>query len=100
MLSTKEGFLPIVRLHELLGVNGAQEDATRAVVVIVSEGGLRAGLLVCELLGQQQTVIKPLGDGLPDQPGIAGGAIMPDGRVGLILDAAGLVRLAHRKKEG
>lgn len=97
MLDTGDGMLPIVRLHELLGVPGAQPDPTEAVVIIVSEGGQRAGLLVCELLGQQQTVIKPLGDGLPDQPGIAGGAIMPDGRVGLILDAAGLVRLAHRK---
>lgn len=98
MLSTKEGFLPIVRLHELLGVAGAEHDPTNAVVIIVSEAGQRAGLLVCELLGQQQTVIKPLGDGIPDQPGIAGGAIMPDGRVGLILDAAGLIRLAHERE--
>lgn len=96
LLSTAEELLPIVALHDLLAVDGAQPDPTEAVVVIVDEGGVRAGLLVDELLGQQQTVIKPLGDGLGDQPGIAGGAIMPDGRVGLILDAAGLVRIAHR----
>ena len=70
------------------------------MVVIVNEGGHRAGLLACELLGQQQTVIKPLGDALRDMPGLTGGAIMPDGRVGLILDAAGLVELANQEKGG
>jgi two-component system chemotaxis sensor kinase CheA len=90
-----EPLLPLVRLHRLFSIPDAEEDPSSAVVVIVSDGGVRAGLLACELLGQQQTVIKPLGDGLPDMPGIAGGAVMPDGRVGLILDAAGIVRSAN-----
>ncbi|MDD9971098.1 MAG: chemotaxis protein CheW, partial [Myxococcales bacterium] len=47
---------------------------------------------VDELLGQQQVVIKSLGEGLGDVPGIAGCAIMPDGRVGLVLDIGGIVR--------
>jgi len=98
MLSTDDGLIPVVRLHELLGVAGAEPDATKAVVVIIDEGGQRAGLLVCELLGQQQTVIKPLGDAIADQPGVTGAAIMPDGLVGLILDGAGLIRLAHGKE--
>lgn len=95
MLITDDGLVPIVRLHRLFGVEGAQTDPTNAVVVITSDSGAHAGLLACELLGQQQTVIKPLGEGLPPQRGITGGAIMPDGRVGLILDAPGLVRLAR-----
>jgi two-component system chemotaxis sensor kinase CheA len=98
MLTTEEGLIPVVKMHELLSVEGAEKDPSQAVVVIIDEGGERAGLLICELLGQQQTVIKPLGEGLGDQTGIAGGAIMPDGHVGLILDAAGLVRLAHGKE--
>jgi len=98
MLSTDDGLIPVVRLHELLGVSNAETDATNAVVVIIDEGGQRAGLLVCELLGQQQTVIKPLGDAIADQPGVTGAAIMPDGLVGLILDGAGLIRLAHGKE--
>ena len=53
------------------------------------------GLLTDELMGKQQTVIKPLGDNLTGLPGIAGGAIMPDGQVGLILDVGELVRIAH-----
>lgn len=91
-----EGLVPIVRLHDLFTTPGAELDPTQAVVVIVKENGSRAGLLACELLGQQQVVIKPLGDGLPEQAGISGGAVMPDGRVGLILDAAGLVRSANK----
>jgi len=98
MMRTEEGLIPVVRLHELLGVSDAETDATNAVVVIIDEGGQRAGLLVCELLGQQQTVIKPLGDAIADQPGVTGAAIMPDGLVGLILDGAGLIRLAHGKQ--
>ncbi len=97
MLTLDDGLVPVVRLHRLFDTKGAEQDPTNAVVVITSDGGSRAGLLVCELLGQQQTVIKPLGGGLLDRPGITGGAIMPDGCVGLILDAAGLVRVAHGK---
>jgi two-component system chemotaxis sensor kinase CheA len=96
MLALPEGLVPVLRLHELFSTPGAETDLTRAVVVIVNDNGARAGLLACELLGQQQTVIKPLGEGLPEQPGIAGGAIMPDGRVGLILDAAGLIKTAQQ----
>lgn len=95
MLVTDDGLVPIVRLHRLFGTVGAETDPTNAVIVITSDSGARAGLMACELLGQQQTVIKPLGEGLPPQRGITGGAIMPDGRVGLILDAPGLVRLAR-----
>jgi two-component system, chemotaxis family, sensor kinase CheA len=99
MLSLDAELVPVIRLHRLFGTTGAETDLTKAVVVIVDDNGAHAGLVACELLGQQQTVIKPLGEGLPDQPGVAGGAIMPDGRVGLILDAAGLVRHAQRGAE-
>jgi two-component system chemotaxis sensor kinase CheA len=52
--------------------------------------------LVDELLGQQQMVVKSLGSGMGDIPGIAGAAILGDGRVGLILDPTGLVTLARQ----
>lgn len=87
--------LPLFRLAALFDVDGAQADPTAALAVIVDDDGQRACLLVDELLGQQQIVIKSLGDALQDIPGVSGGAIMPDGRVGLILDVTGLVRLAH-----
>lgn len=94
MVMLQNQLMPLYRLYKLLATPGAMEDPTNAIVVVVEEDGHRIGLLADELIGQQQTVIKSLGDALRGLPGIAGGAIMPDGRVGLILDVAGLVQIA------
>ncbi|MGE5188499.1 MAG: Hpt domain-containing protein [Gemmatimonadota bacterium] len=95
ILSLQGGLIPIFRLGTLFDIEGVERDPGNAVVVIVENGGMLAGLLTDELLGKQQTVIKPLGDNLNGIAGIAGGAIMPDGQVGLILDVGELVRFAH-----
>ena len=86
--------VPIIRLHRLFCVRGAVEDPTAALLVVVDDGGRRTALMVDELLGQQQVVAKSLGERLRT-PGISGGAILGDGRVGLILDPPGLVALAR-----
>ena len=62
---------------------------------MVGDGTRRCALLVDELLGQQQVVAKTLGDGLGRIPGVSGGAILGDGRVGLILDPSEIVALAR-----
>ena len=88
--------MPIVRLHRLFNVAGAQQDPTEALLMIVGDGRQRrSALLVDELLGQQQVVAKSLGDGIGTVGGIAGGAILGDGRVGLILDVGDIVALAQ-----
>ena len=87
--------LPVVRLHELFGVAGAVNDPSRAILMIVGEGAQRVALLVDQLLGQQQVVAKSLGDGVGEIAGISGGAILSDGRVGLIVDVASLLLLAR-----
>lgn len=94
MLSLQGRLLPLFRLYQTLEIGGAVKDPCEGTVVVVESDGARVGLLVDEILGQQQIVIKSLGESLRGLPGIAGGAIMPDGRVGLILDVGGLVRLA------
>jgi two-component system chemotaxis sensor kinase CheA len=89
--------LPVVRLHRLFDVAGAEHDPTSALLMIVGDGRQRrSALLVDELVAQQQVVAKSLGDGVGAVPGIAGGAILGDGRVGLILDVAEIVALAQR----
>lgn len=94
MLKVQGDLIPLYRLDKLFVIEGAGRDATQSTVVVVEDDGRYTGLMVDELLGQQQIVIKPLGDVLQGTPGLSGGAIMPDGHVGLILDIGALVRLA------
>ena len=97
MVTLRGEVLPIIRLHRLFHVAGAELDPARALLVIVGDGRQRrSALLVDELLSQQQVVAKSLGDGVGRVEGIAGGAILGDGRVGLILDVAEVVALAER----
>jgi two-component system, chemotaxis family, sensor kinase CheA len=109
MLSTQHGLVPLVRLARLFATDGDSRDAagpeaTAAkdddLVTIVSEadGSSLTGLVVSELLGQQQIVMKSLGTGLGEVPGVSGAAILPDGTVGLIIDVQQTVRLAHERK--
>ena len=95
MLSLQGELIPMFRLGSLFKLGGAIQDPTQALVVVIESDGMHAGLLVDELLGQQQTVIKSLGETMQGIAGIAGGAIMSDGRVGLILDVSGIVRMAN-----
>lgn len=81
---------PIVRLHEVFGIRDAATDPSAAVLVVIADGAERYALLVDELLGQQQFVAKPLAARLAHVNGLAGSAVLGDGRVGLILDPAGL----------
>jgi two-component system chemotaxis sensor kinase CheA len=83
--------VPVVRLHRLFEVPGAEEDPGRGLVVVVEHDGRRAALLVDELLGQQQFVVKNLDRWLCRSDRIAGATILGDGRVALILDVAALV---------
>ena len=89
--------VPLARLATLFGLEGAAEAPTEADLVVVEDDGRRVALMIDELIGKQTVVIKSLGDAFTDLPGVAGGAILADGRVGLILDAAGLIRLRERE---
>ncbi len=91
--------LPIFRLHRLFNIKEAVEDPTRGLLIIIGEGNQRCALLVDELVGQQQVVAKSLGDGIGKVQGIASGAILGDGRVGLILDPQGIALLARQSSD-
>jgi two-component system chemotaxis sensor kinase CheA len=88
--------MPVVRLHALFNIGGAERDPSRAILMLVGDGRRKTALLVDELLGQHQVVVKALGDGVGRVAGVAGGAILGDGRVGLIVDVAEIVALAER----
>ena len=91
--------IPLYRLAHLYELDGAGEDLTDATIVVVEDDERQVGFVVDELVGRQQVVIKSLGETMQDIPGISGGAIMPDGRVGLILDIGGLIKFATENKK-
>jgi two-component system, chemotaxis family, sensor kinase CheA len=88
--------LPYLRLRELFGLPG--EAAPRENVVVVRNETSQAGFVVDALLGGSQIVIKPLGRLFRGLPGVAGSAIVGDGRVALILDVPRLVRTALNRE--
>ncbi len=87
--------MPVVRLHQLFNIRGAEERPEDALLMVIGTGRDSAAVLVDELLGQSQVVAKSLGDGLGRVPGVSGGAILGDGRVGLILDVHELVEISR-----
>ena len=94
MLNVGGDLMPLFKIQTVLDIDPCQDDEWTGAVVVVSVGGRRAALAVDAIVGQQQIVIKSLGDDIAESRGISGGAIMPDGRVGLILDTNGVVGLA------
>lgn len=92
MVMVRGGLLPVVRLHRKFGVPPRSEDPSQCLLIVAEGKGRRFCLMVDELIGKQEAVIKSLGETFKNIPGIAGGAILGDGRVGLILDLAGLTK--------
>ncbi len=99
MINLRGEILPLLRLDRLFGLSGAKADPTEALVVVVEGVGRRIGLLVDEVVTQQQVVIKSLGEGLGRTQFISGAAILSDGRVGLILNVEEIAGLVHRSRE-
>lgn len=91
--------MPIFRLHRLFDIDGAVEDPTDGLLIIIGDNDHRCALLVDELLGKQQVVAKSLGDGIGKVQGVSGGAILGDGRVGLILEPQGIAALARQASD-
>jgi two-component system, chemotaxis family, sensor kinase CheA len=95
LVEVRNSLVPVVRLADLFGMESTGDSAVAALVVI-EDHGERVALQVDRLLGKQEVVIKPLGDAFDRLTGVAGGAILADGRVGLIVDSAGLIQLRTR----
>jgi two-component system chemotaxis sensor kinase CheA len=97
MALVRGSLLPVVRLHRRFGVQPRSEDPCEGLLVVAECEGKPFCLLVDDLVGKQEVVIKSLGESLKNIAGIAGGAILGDGRVGLILDMEGVFRGARHE---
>jgi two-component system, chemotaxis family, sensor kinase CheA len=89
LLQVRDSLVPLADLGEMWGTSEAM-DPTQGVVMVIEDDGRRMGLVVDELLSKQEVVIKSLGETFQHVEGVAGGAILGDGRVGLILDPHGI----------
>jgi two-component system, chemotaxis family, sensor kinase CheA len=83
--------LPLVRLHRVLQVPGGEEQGGDQAILVTEVGDLRVGLLVDEVLGQQEIAIKSMGQMLKGVRGFSGVTIYGDGRVALVLDIPSLI---------
>jgi len=86
MVLVRGSLLPIVRLHRRFGVEPKVTDICQSMFIIAETSGTSFCLVVDEFIGKQEVVIKSLGETFKQVTGVAGGAILGDGRVGLILD--------------
>lgn len=83
--------IPILRLRRLLDIPEPEEDPDNLIVVIVQKGEQQLGLIIDNLIGQQETVIKPLGRHITNEKLFSGATILGDGEVALILDTNTLI---------
>jgi two-component system, chemotaxis family, sensor kinase CheA len=83
--------IPLVRLHERFNIETEVKNHWDGIVVIIETFGKPYGLLVDDMLSKQEVVIKSLGTMMKGVPGVAGGAILGDGTIALILDPSGLI---------
>ena len=94
MVSVRGKQTPVLRLGQFLGTTGIKATTDEeGIIIVVESGDAMRGILVDELIGKQEVVIKSLGETFKDQNLLAGAAVLGDGSVGLILDVDTLVKL-------
>ena len=100
VLRLRDEYIPILRLYDIFNHNNAIESLDKTLLVVVETDNQKVGLLVDDLLSQQQVVIKSLEANYQKVDGISGATILGDGRVSLIVDISGLIKLSGLKKPG
>ncbi|MDL4912242.1 MAG: chemotaxis protein CheA [Enterobacterales bacterium endosymbiont of Blomia tropicalis] len=98
VLEVRGEYLPLVELWNVFDVQGAKTEATQGIVVILQSAGRRYALLVDQLIGQHQVVVKNLESNYRKVPGISAATILGDGSVALIVDVSALQSLNREKR--
>ncbi|MFZ2824537.1 chemotaxis protein CheA [Hydrogenophaga sp.] len=92
LVKVREEYMPVIELERVFQVPRFEFNSGSPIMVVVESDGSRVALMVDELLGQQQVVIKNLESNYRKVPNVSGATILGDGKVALILDTSGLVR--------
>ncbi|WP_162928774.1 chemotaxis protein CheA [Yersinia rochesterensis] len=98
VLQVRGEYLPLVELFRVFDVENAKTEATQGIVVILQSAGRRYALLVDQLIGQHQVVVKNLESNYRKVPGISAATILGDGSVALIVDVSALQALNREKR--
>lgn len=93
LIKVRGSLLPLIRLYHLLEVTPDKKEVWESLVVVVENDDRQRGLIVDDLIGKQEVVVKNLGEKLKKVKGVAGATIMGDGQVGLILDVHGIFEI-------
>jgi two-component system chemotaxis sensor kinase CheA len=95
VVSIRDRLLPVMRLYEKFGIEPKTKDPTASVFITAETDESSFCIMVDELIGKQEVVIKSLGNAFRNVAGVSGGAILGDGRVGLIVDLQTLFGGSH-----
>ena len=98
MLLVRGEYLPLIELHQVFNIESEIRQASDGIAVILESAGCRYALLVDQLIGQHQVVVKNLELNYRKVPGISAATILGDGSVALILDVVALLTLSKNKK--
>lgn len=98
MALVRGSLLPIYRLNRIFDLHEGTTDICEGLLIVLEANDTRCCMLIDEIIGQQQVVIKRLGQGIEPLRGTSGGAILGDGRVALIIDVAGLLTEATQSE--
>jgi two-component system chemotaxis sensor kinase CheA len=96
LINVRGTYLPVVRLYDVFKLRPEHTDVVKGILLILETEGEQVAVMVDEILGQQQVVIKSMEQNFRKVEGIAGATILCDGTVGFILDIRGLLDLARR----
>ncbi len=96
LINVRGTYLPVVRLYEVFNLQPEHTDPVKGILLILETEGERVAVMVDEILGQQQVVIKSMEQNFRKVEGIAGATILGDGTVGFILDVRGLLEIARQ----
>jgi two-component system chemotaxis sensor kinase CheA len=96
LIDVRNTYLPMMRLYEVFSLQPEFTDPAKAILLILETEGEQVAVMVDEILGQQQVVIKSMEQNFHKVDGIAGATILGDGTVGFILDVRGLIEMSRR----
>ncbi len=95
----REDNVPIIPIYQLFDIPADNKELSNALLVVVEADGQKVGLMVDDLLAQQQVVVKSLNDNYQQVEGISGATILGDGSVAMILDVPGMITMALKRAQ-